>query len=524
MPNYTWNSYLAFTVFAVVIVVVAIIVIAILAGTGVLTVNSENQMGSPLTDVAVGKEASFSPTIQNKVWTKVFDSNNGCFIDLMFKDLISTSTVKKLNTYIINEGLKPLDNPFKGVVEVPVLNCGEDDVMLITLDLSNFNNTNPFKLNDLVYIYGVAGVVNANNPTDPDTMNTQKRYIAETAVENPSLNYNQIKIKLNKYSVDILASEGLYTGGGTVRLVLGASLSMFYNVPEFMFYIYMSTINKPFLWPFIPKSSSEVYSTIYSKYFNDYINWVGKLKPTCTVILPGDLTVGPEPKPEPDFENGPVTVTTEDGFGSGMVVNYIKSNIYGESSSYYLVTNDGIGYKTGNGDGEGVKLTVSQGTITGIVTAYIGCYENSYYRFLYDKLMLPLTTTPTQLKRFINKALDLEPAINTISIITNNPPHVPDIYENPNFMIQFNITSQSSEFNSQSGKITSNFFGICPQPDTCSIQTIYTSSDGNSPIGGTIGGAGGVGGASIDPSLPYNFMLESPVILNGCVPLVNAEW
>lgn len=463
----TMNRIMTGLIILSVVVFIIIIVLAVLAGMGILP-DPRKPTGPPLIDVAVGEVASFSPTAQNKVWTKVFDSNNKCFVDMnQTSESISTSTYKKLYSHIINKGLKLLDNPFKGCIDVPIIHCSDNgEPTVLTLNLSEYGGKNPFKKDDVIYIYGVQGVTNINGNIEGKEEGENFQKVARSVYQVPSgdpndpLGYNQIMIGVYENSVALSITEGTYSGGGTVRLVSRSNIG-FVNFPEDMFYVYMSYKNTPFYWPFSPVSPSTAYNT-YSRNFKDYITWVAGLSPVCSFIFT-------EPRVEgPPFTNGKLEVID----GGGIEIYYINCKFYAGDYSFYLVTAEG----NGGGDASDITVTVKQGELTKVLTVRTKCYDS--YSAYYGPLAIPPTTSPEQLKAIIDLALELEPNINTISTETANPPTKPSVNRYPNFIIKFNITKPTSLLSRSRYIETSQDSIICSKiGGECSIQTIYTTGD-----------------------------------------------
>lgn len=504
---YNWSQDDKYTLALIIglIAIMVVVVVVTLAAVGILTPKEPDNCGPgstgpPITDVGVGELASFSP-VKNKEWTKVFDSYDGCFMDLYASEgSISIPTFKQLYSYIITEGLKPLDNPFENCIEVPIIACTPNESeMTFTLNLSKYGNVNPFINGDIIVIYGVKGLTNANNSTS-----MQNSRIFRTKMDDDLLAYNQIIIGKSKGGAII--TDGTYEGGGFVRLAGRSDIGVV-NAPENMFYVYMSYMNTPFTWPFNSQTPSEA-NKIYSNNFKNYTNWLAKLKPTCTTIY------FYEDDNKPAFTNGEVEIVSSGGGsengnkGNGMKIYYIDLTfpmclIAGIGKCpYYLVTDDGSGYENDpkNEDGS-ITLVLKQKDVVHSIKAYLGCNNTGYYNQMYGKLSLPLSTSPEQLKRFLGRALELEPTINTIGIETNNPVIVPNVYSDPNFVIMLKTTTPSSNIENNPKKENSNVeTSICLKSGICSNQAIYTSD----------GGPTGV--------KPFNFVDNRESVIGICVP------
>lgn len=499
----TMNNVFRGLIALFVIVVILTITLAVLASMGLLAVKipngGGNNNGPPITDVRVGEVASFSPTIQNKTWTKVFDSNNGCIIDL--SDNIPVNTFKKLYTYIIKEDLKPIDNPFEGCIDVPVIDCSDGgseggEFLVLTLDLSKYGGVNPFKLNDQVYIYDVGGVSNANSTNDVNYFYTKELLVANTYTELPNIvGRDQIMIGMwneNRTIIEALTTEGMYSGGGVVRLLYRPY--EYFNVAETMFYVYMSCMGTPFYWPRMPKTPSEAYA-VYSSNFKKYTKWLAGLSPTCTTTFYEPRKNGPA------FTNGALQVTGgTGGKGTGMKIDYIDLKFYSGNFSFYLVTADGVGYENDT------KVTVKQNDLTHDINVNTNCNGGASHLFFYSPLSIPLSTSPAQLKSLINEALWLESTINTISIETSTAKNT---YAKPNFVIKFNVTSPTSDPSSKGGIMYNHgLYPLCTTDPNgpvakCIKQTIYTTT-GEGPN-----------------QTPFDFIAKSSLIIDTCVPVLD---
>ncbi len=447
-------------IIAACITIILIIILGTLGGIGIFNKSSTNL--SPASSVAPASiiDSLISLTNDGKVWTKVFDSmtlSSKCFLDFNNTAKLSPVDLKKIFKYQIDNNMLPVDNPFKDTIDVPVTNCSSDGTRLIlTLDLSKYNDINPFKQGDELYIFGIGGETNANTTINSDTQAiVEPRYVYATMNEYPKYltSVNQIMISSKnpcnykgECTLDnslILFSNGTYTGGGTVRFIGNSTMATGFiqQRPSFMFYLYMSYNNYPFTWPLAPITVTQVYK-LYSGYYNGYVQWLANLPQTCT--QPTNSIV--------DFVSGSVIVSG--GSGTGLQMYTIPMNILGHKLSFFIITNDGTGYTDGD------IITVTQGSITANITIYVNknCVANSAN----DTVYLSYTTTQQQIKNLINYVMSIDPSINTISFI-NNTGVTSDNYNNPSIIVSFAKTTPDTTFYS------SNYTNIL------SNQVIYTS-------------------------------------------------
>ncbi len=400
----------------------------------------------PTKSPSPGILANFSPTSNGKIWKKVFDSmltSNKCFINFSsISSMISVATSKKINKYIINNNLLPIDNPFKGIIDVPIVKCSpEGSRLVLTLDLSMYGGINPFKQGYAIYIFGVNGTLNANTKIDSTNKITQPRFVYATNNEySKYVQLNQIMVSqespcdyMNNCGLDKgspLFSEGTYTNGGIVRIVgtIGGAEGFIPQRPQLMFYLYTCYKNYKFNWPYTPVTVSEIYN-IYSGYYNGYMQWIANLPQTCTqpgvITTPSNLTSG--------------QVTVSGGSGSGLQMYVISANLFGSAFVYPIVTSDGGGYINGE------TITITQGSVSENIQINTGANCDNQQGFtLNGPIYLSYSITLSQLKNLLSYASENDPSINTIIMYTNNSITVPDNYNNPNITIMFGKTTPDS--------------------------------------------------------------------------------
>ncbi len=475
----------------IIVIVIVIIILGALGGSGMFntqhtdgptinptinpTVNPTVNPTIPLSPV--GTLALFSPTTDGKTWTKVFDSMmlpNKCFLDLSRMYQLSPANLKKITKYQIDNNMLPIDNPFKNVIDVPVIDCSSDSTKLIlTLDLTKYDGVNPFKQGDELYIFGINGETTANTVIDSTThMITQPRYVYAVlknqitiSSENPC-NYQGICTSDNSF---VLFSSGTYTNGGTVRFVGNSTTGTGYiqQRPQLMFYLYMGYKNYQYKWPFEPITAAQAYSA-YSSYYNGFKQWFANIPPTCTQSTYVDNSTA-------GFVSGSVSISG--GSGTGLQMYIISMKITGYELGVLITTNDGTGYKDED------QITVTQGSATTTVTISVGanCEMQSG---IANQLYLSYTTTQQQLKNLLDYAMTLDSNVNTLVFSSNTTYTAPDNYNNPNIVLTFGKTTPDSTFSSYATKICScngqqdqgsPWIFFPNKISQCADQIIYTS-------------------------------------------------
>lgn len=454
---------------------------------------------NPANDVNVGSLASFSPTNDGKIWTKVFDSMilpSKCFLSTDAIEQISPVSLKKIIKYQIGNNMFPIDNPFKDIVDVPVTGCSQDGTRLILiLDLTLYGGINPFRQGDALYIFGINGETVSNTPQTGG----QQRYVFATMNEYPKYiqTTNQIMIgsgnpcdSQGTCTLDnslILFSSGTYTNGGTVRLVGNAKTGpgIILQKPQSMFYFYMAYINNQFAWPFAPITAAQAYN-LYNDYFDGYKQWLLNYPLTCTQATYIDNSTA-------GFVSGPVSVTG--GSGSGLQMYIISLNVQVFSIGFLVATNDGIGYK----DNDVINITQGSAKSTANISSVNGSCQSqagSGINGPNGPVYLSYSVTQPQFNSILNYALSIDPTINTIIISSNTSTTFPDNYNNPNMVITFGKTTPDSTFHG-SEYIDINLIPICVcngPPDSisnfsffsnkisnCAIQEVYTSNTVTAP-------------------------------------------
>lgn len=480
-------------------IIIIVIVLGILSGTGILSDETTSQPTVSPIDVALGSLASFSPTDDSQIWTKVFDSmmSNKCFLNFNDVPQVNVTNLKKIVKYQVDNNMLSVDNPFKNSIDVPVIGCSDDGTRLVlTLDLSVYGEINPFKQGDNVYIFGIKGETEANTEIGSDQKITKPRYVYATNKEFSNLQ-NQIMISdvnpcdyMGKCDLDKslpLFSSGTYTSGGTVRLTgnFETADSFISQRPLMMFYLYMAYKNYSFTWPYTPMSVSQIYD-LYSSHYNGFIQWYGNLPQTCT-----------QPEFVDNSTNGFVSgsVTVSGGSGTGMKMYIISMNLLGYKIGYLIVTDDGTGYTDED------IITISQDSVSATTKISINasCSLSSGIN-LSGPVFLSYKTTLQQLKNLINYAVTIDPEINTIVMYSSSAISVPDNYNNPDISLLFlKTTPDTSNMSGSeySGNLTSmtkvcdcdgmkdqgslqRFFPL--KINKCANQIIFTSNTKKTPF------------------------------------------
>ena len=350
--------------------------------------------------VAVGAEAVFSPDTSGNHWIEVFDSmkgNSKCIFDASnynTTEVLSPVNYAKLEKYIIENGLRPMDDPFQDVTDYTITNCSGVNVPItLTLDLSRYNGVNPFKPGDPIYIYGVKGNTAANSPGITDIASLgMGLYIFSTKTINSKLLPNQVVISngypcnfdgTNCTSPDSLNppvkpvfGTGNYTGGGIIRKY---SLANYASGSLDNFSFYTTTLNPPvqFIWPMQPITISDA-RAFYQNHYSNYLQWLVKILPINCITIPivfgpGSSFNGSGEQDLTKYVSGPATASG--GSGSGLKLDITKISLYGHDIMLTIVTNEGSGYQ--NGD----TINIIQGSASNVaitLDTVTNCSKQNY--------------------------------------------------------------------------------------------------------------------------------------------------
>jgi hypothetical protein len=498
------NIKIAITIVVIVIVIIIIIISLYLSGklsgklTGVqtdppeastTTASTQATTDPPETSTAsASAPATSAPATSapESQWTNVFDSmktTDKCIFYLDISDQItktlSVSNTQKILEYMFDQGLMPVDNPFFNNIETNVIGCsgygsvtteGSNPIVL-TLNLNPFNNTNPFKQGDKLYIYGVNGNTSANS--------TSKQIVVmETIDQNSKLLKNQIKLAFSDNCSGFMSNyftcsepiygNGDYTGGGIVRIVPNISISNYFTRLMY-FSLYLKTINSKidFNWPYIPMPITDIYQ-IYKDNYVNYMNWMKTFGTTCISFTPimGTSIDG--------YETGPA-IAEINGMDYNIVLQLLD---FGGTILGIINTNDSKFSKFTSGEKAIIKQNDHNSLITDI-DSVLNCeqrlfanYGSSIDTFLSPK-RIPLSSSLTQnhLDNIINYVLSLDSSINTVILESGYNLAPQDNYDNSSIYISFINSTPSSMFSTKD--IDSNLNKICFCNGTKDVSQIF---------------------------------------------------
>lgn len=499
-------------VIAVVSLIAVIVVLGVLGGTGLFSSSTSTSGPTPTPRPVSGEAlASSFTTKDGKTWQKVYDSMltpNKYFISFSsVKTSLSPANTISVTKYLYNNGMLPVDNPFRYSIDVPVIGCSADGSRLVLkLDLTNYGGILPFAQGDNIYIFGVNGETNANTTFASNGSISGSRFVYATNKEYPKYilptNNNVGYIMLgssnpctisyadncnaapscNLDNGNLLFASGTYTTGGTVRF-----LGNYYSNPQgpgTMFYLYMAYKGYKFSWPYAPITPDQAFSQ-YSGYYNGYMQWYTTLPQTCTQIAP---------IPSGNFNSGSVDISK--GTNTTMKAYVIVITLYGYNICFFIVTDDGSGYS----DGDTVTITQGSNTATSTISIGQNCSQQTPMG-LTSLIYLSYTTTPQQFKDLIAYVISLDSTINTVALFSGTTVMAPDNYNNPNMYVVFSSTTSDTTSSLSLSNYTENLMngtnicvcnGIQDQSfvqlffpnkiSQCANQIIFTTNDGSTPF------------------------------------------